>query len=287
MTEDRKFDYELLKADIPHIVRALDNVIDRTEYPLAQQMFESHNKRRMGLGFTGLANALTLMGIRYGTPDAIKFVRKVAKTLAYTAIEASSDLALEKGSFKLFDADKYLESGYVKRLPQDLKNKIKKNGMRNSHLTSIAPTGSISFGADNISGGIEPVFSHEVLRTVQTPYGPQHVMLKDYVWNYYGIKGETTADLTTADHLAMQMAVAPYIDSAVSKTINVGDHVTYQEFKDIYMKAYKGKLKGVTTFRLAGKRYGILNAVEEKKEEAEEGGACFYDPETGTKSCDG
>ena len=206
------------------------------------------------------------------------------KMLTCTAYEASSDLAVEKGSFPLFNNDKYLNSEFVKRFPDSLRDKIKKQGMRNSHLTSIAPTGTISFTADNVSGGIEPVFAHEVNRTVQTEYGPVIIPLKDYVWNYHGIKGEATDELSVDDHLSMQIAVQPWIDSAVSKTVNVGDAVTFDEFKEVYFKAWKGKLKGVTTFRLAGKRYGILNKVE-PEQDTSEGVACFIDPETGQKEC--
>ncbi len=153
--------------------------------------------------------------------------------------------------------------------------------MRNSHLTSIAPTGTISFTADNVSSGIEPVFQHELDRTVQTEMGPQVIRLRDFAYDRYGIKGETTDDLTVDDHLDMQIAVQPFVDSAVSKTINVGSQVTFDEFKEVYLKAWKGKLKGVTTFRIDGKRYGILNKIEVEPE----GAACFIDPETGQKEC--
>lgn len=283
---DGKFNWELFKDDIPHVVRGMDNVIDRTRYPLDKQRIEAQEKRRMGLGVTALANTLTLLGFRYGSDDAVKFTRKVTKTLALVAYEASSDLAVEKGSFKLFDSEKYLQSGFVKKFPQDLKDKIKEQGMRNSHLTSIAPTGTISFTADNVSGGIEPVFAHEVDRTVQTEMGPVQVPLKDYAWNYHGVKGETADELSVDEHLAMQIAVQPWIDSAVSKTINVGDDVTFDEFKDVYLNAWKGKLKGVTTFRLSGKRYGILNKIEPEQDMIEDGAACFIDPTTGNRTCE-
>tara|TARA_Y100001951_G_C11272165_1_gene259485 strand:- start:749 stop:1450 length:702 start_codon:yes stop_codon:yes gene_type:complete len=232
----------------------------------------------MGLGITGLANCLTLIGLTYNSTDAIKFSRKIVRTLCYTAIEASSDLAVEKGSFPLYDKEKYLESGFAKKLPSDLTDKISKQGIRNSHLTSIAPTGTISFTADNISSGIEPVFSHEIDRTLITEEGPIIVKLQDYVYKYYDKSAEVTEDLTIDDHINMQIAVQPYIDSAVSKTINVGDGVKFDEFKNVYLRGWKGKLKGVTTFRLNGKRYGILN-------KSSEGTACFFDPNTGEKEC--
>ena len=284
---DGSFLYEKLKEDVEPIVRAMDNVIDRTNYPLKEQEIEAKNKRRMGLGITALGNTLTLLNIRYGSPEALKFIRKVLSIICNSAYEASSDLAKEKGSFPLFDTDKYLESStFIKRLPKELKDKIKVNGLRNSHLTSIAPTGTISFCADNISSGLEPTFALEVDRTLLTENGPTNIKLKDYVYNKYSIKGETVDDLSTDDHLNTQIAAQPFIDSAISKTINVGDGVTFEEFKDIYKKAWKGKLKGVTTFRIAGKRYGILNKIEPAtKEETNGGSACFFD-ETGSKSCD-
>ena len=280
-----RFDFDGFKDDIPYIVRATDNIIDRTNYPIPEQAEESRLKRRMGLGFTALANALTLIGREYGTPESYRFARKVAKTLCLTAYETSIAIAKDKGPFPLFDADKYLEGGFIKSLPVDIKDGIRKHGIRNSHLTSIAPTGTISFTADNVSGAIEPVFAHELNRTVQTPHGAVVVPLKDYVWNYYGMKGVTSDELTTDQHLQMQIAVQPYIDSAISKTINVGDKVTFDEFNDIYMKAWKQGLKGVTTFRLAGKRFGILNAIDTEEAAPPDGAACFIDPETGTKEC--
>ena len=281
--EDGKFNFNKMQADIPHVVRAMDNVIDRTKYPLEEQHKDHQDKRRMGLGITALANTFTLLGMSYGSPESIQLTKKIMKTLTYTAYEASSDLAVEKGSFPLYEEEGYMASGFISRLPKDLQEKIRKQGIRNSHLTSIAPTGTISFCADNVSSGIEPVFAYEYDRTVQLPEGPIVMKMKDYVWNMFEKKGEQTSDLTTDDLLNIQIAVQPFIDSACSKTINVGDAVTFDEFKDVYLKGWKGKLKGVTTFRLAGKRYGILNVSEEK--DTDEGAACFIDPETGQKEC--
>ena len=276
-----KFDFAQFKKDIPHVVRAMDNVIDRTGYPLKEQSKEHNRKRRIGIGITGLANTFTMIGMSYGSPESVKFTRKLMKTLTYTCYEASSDLALEKGPFPFFKEKQYLNSGFVSRLPQDLKDKIKKQGIRNSHLISIAPTGTISFTADNVSSGIEPVFALQYDRTVQLPQGPIIMQMKDYAFDNLGLVGEVANDLSVDDHLNIQIAVQPYVDSAVSKTINVGDGVTFDEFKDVYMRGWKGKLKGVTTFRLAGKRYGILNTPEDERE----GSACFIDPDTGGREC--
>ena len=281
--KDKKFNFDFFKDDIPHVVRAMDNVIDRTNYPLLAQKEEAQAKRRMGLGITGLANAITLCGYKYR--EGPRFTRKIMKTLCLVAYESSSDLALEKGCFPLYDKGKYPIGNFIKKFPEDLQVKISKQGMRNSHLTSIAPTGTISFTADNVSSGIEPVFAYEINRTVQTELGPQVVQLKDYVYNYHNIKSDTTDTLSVQDHLSMQHAVQPWVDSAVSKTINVGDAVSFEEFKDVYFNAWKFKLKGVTTFRLAGKRYGILNKVEDIEDTVEDGTACFIDPETGQKEC--
>ena len=279
--ETKKFDFNTFKKDIPHVVRAMDNVIDRTSYPLSEQEVEAKTKRRMGLGVTGLANCLSMCGYNYGGAIGRRFTRKVLKTLMCEAYSASADLAEEKGSFPAFKKDKYLQGKFISRLPEDVRKKINTNGIRNSHLTSIAPTGTISFTADNVSSGIEPVFQYELDRTVQTKEGSKIVRLRDYAYNTYQIKGETTDELSVDDHLNMQIAVQPFIDSAVSKTINVGSNVSFDDFKDIYLKAWKGNLKGVTTFRLDGKRYGILNKIEPE----EEGSACFIDPDTGQKEC--
>ena len=282
ITPDFEFDYEQFNADIPHVVRAMDNVIDRTQYPLEEQRKEHQRTRRIGIGITGLANAFTLLNLSYGSPESVKFTKKIMKTLTHSCYEASSDLAVEKGSFPKFKETGYLESGFLSKFPEDLKEKIKKQGIRNSHLISIAPTGTISFTADNVSSGIEPVFALEYDRTVQLPEGPIIMKMKDYVHDKYNLQGEVANDLSVDDHLNIQIAVQPFVDSACSKTINVGDAVTFDEFKDVYMKGWKGKLKGVTTFRLAGKRYGILNVADEPQTE---GAACYIDPETGTKEC--
>ena len=278
----RRFNFDLFYKDIPIIVDAMDNVIDRTTYPLPEQKEEALTKRRMGLGITGLGNILTLMEMDYGSPNTLRFVRKLLRDLRNKAYEASSDLAVKRGSFPLFDADAYLSGKFISRLPQELQDKIQKQGMRNSHLISIAPTGTISFCADNISSGLEPTFAHEMKRTVNTEFGLVNVLLKDYVYANYSMMGQTTEELTTDNHLDTQIACQPFVDSAISKTINVGDSVNFNEFKDIYTKAWKGKLKGVTVFRLAGKRYGILNKV---KDSEAEGTACYFDPDTGQKEC--
>ena len=294
-----EFDFTQFKRDIPHVVRAMDNVIDRTIYPLKAQSDEAKNKRRMGLGITGLANAGEMLGYPYGSEEFLTWAEEVFKVLRNGTYSASADLALEKGSFPMYRED-YNKSNFIRQLPRRLRDKIKANGIRNSHLTSIAPTGTISLVADNVSGGIEPVFSHYYDRTIKVvdESGKEVERVErvsDYAYSR-GVKGISANDLSVHDHLSVLALAQHYVDSAVSKTCNVGEEVTFEEFKDVYVSAWKQGCKGCTTFRAAGKRFGILNApVEEEttgesetQEVSEEGGevqACFIDPTTGQKEC--
>ena len=288
------FDYPKFESDIKHVVRAMDNVVDRTIYPLKEQEDEARDKRRMGLGVTGLANAGEMLGYLYGTDKFLNWMENIFKTLRDECYRASAELADEKGAFPLYD-ERYWEGGFFKTLSKDVQALIKKNGIRNSHLTSIAPTGTISLVGDNVSGGIEPVFSHYYDRTIQTFDGPKVERVKDYAYSK-GVEGRTANDISVQEHLDVLLLAQKYIDSACSKTCNVGDDVTYESFKQVYVDAWKGGAKGCTTFRLSGKRFGILNApVEEEKkvsgetqEMVEEEGkveACFIDPLTGQKEC--
>lgn len=278
---DGKFQWKQFKADIPVIVRAIDNVIDETIYPLPMQEEEAKSKRRMGLGITGVANALECLGYKYGTDEYIYMQDRVLSTLQRHAYLASADLAEEKGSFPLYDEEKYLQGNFIKSLPNDVRKAIRKKGIRNSHLLSIAPTGTISLCADNVSSGIEPVFTYEYDRTIQTEAGPVVETVSDYAYREWGVKGVTADQVTAKQHIAVQAAAQKYVDSAVSKTCNIGDEVTWDEFQQVYLDAYEMGAKGCTTFRAAGKRYGILNA---KPVEAT-GEACFIDPVTGDKEC--
>jgi len=290
------FDWGLLEHDIPHVVRAMDNVIDETTYPLKEQETEAKNKRRMGLGVTGLGNVLGALGIKYGSDGAKAFTRKVLKLIANRCYMASASLAAEKGSFPLFDKEKYLRGKFIQKLDSDVQEAISKVGIRNSHLTSIAPTGTISLTANNVSSGIEPVFSHYYDRTIQTFDGPMVERVEDYAYREWGIKCDTADSISVEDHVGMLNAAQEWVDSACSKTCNVGESVTWEQFKDVYLQAYEGGAKGCTTFRAAGKRFGILNAsasedVVEEPEQAPdetvvEGGACYIDPETGIRSCE-
>jgi ribonucleoside-diphosphate reductase alpha chain len=289
------FEFDRLVADIPHVVRAMDNVIDETTYPLYQQQIEAKNKRRMGLGITGLANVLGVLGIEYGSKDSQLFLHQIMETITTDCYKASVDLAKEKGAFPLFDADKYARGNFIKKLPDWLQEDIYYYGIRNSHLTSIAPTGTISLVANNVSSGIEPVFSHQYERTVKTVDGSFVETVEDYALREWGMECKTADQVTVDEHVDMLLAAQEWVDSAVSKTCNVGNDVTWEEFKGIYNKAFYGGAKGCTTFRPAGKRFGILNAsasediIEEEDKEDEtviKGGACYIDQETGIRSCE-
>ncbi len=288
------FDYAQMSADIKEVVRAMDNVVDRTIYPLKEQEDEARNKRRMGLGVTGLANAGEMLGYLYGTDKFLAWMEAVFKTLRDECYRTSAMLAKEKGTFPLY-TEQYLDSHFINTLSPDVIALIKENGMRNSHLTSIAPTGTISLCADNVSSGIEPVFSHYYDRTIQTFEGPKVERVMDYAYSK-GIEGRGANDISVQDHLKVLLLAQNYVDSACSKTCNVGDDVTYDEFKQVYVDAWKGNAKGCTTFRLSGKRFGILNETLEEEtkvssetqtvvEETGKAEACFIDPLTGQKEC--
>ena len=278
-----EFDFGRLSSDIPHVVRAMDNVISRTIYPLPEQEREAKLKRRMGLGVTGLANAGEILGYPYGTNDFIEFERKSLKFIRDMVYTSSTRLAKEKGKFPMFN-DEYLDSEFVQTLPGEIQQSIASNGIRNSHLLSIAPTGTISLTADNVSSGIEPPYALEMDRTIQLFDGPEIHRVKDYAYHTYGVNGRTANEVSVEDHLRVLATASRYVDSAVSKTCNVGDHVTYDEFKDIYVNAWKLGCKGITTFRAAGKRFGILNEVKSYEEST--GESCTFDPATGSKTCD-
>lgn len=291
------FDFDALATDIPSVVRAMDNVVDRATYPLPAQEKEAKDKRRMGLGVTGVANAIEALGHEFGSKEFMDVLEKIMMTIRDGCYRASVELAIEKGPFPLYD-DALLDSGFAKTLPNEIYDLILKHGIRNSHLLSVAPTGTISLSADNVSSGIEPVFSHFYDRTIQTFDGPRVERIEDYGYRDFGVKGKTADELSVFDHVAVLNLASHYVDSACSKTCNVGDDVTWEEFKAVYMAAYDGGSSGCTTFRASGKRYGILNAatsedvVEEPVEDPDstvdekEGGACYFDPSTGLRSCE-
>jgi ribonucleoside-diphosphate reductase alpha chain len=283
---DNTFNFKQFKEDIPIVVQAMDNVIDRTIYPLKQQSDEAKDKRRMGLGVTGLANAGEMLGMPYASPEFLVWAEKIFACLRDNCYKASAKLAGIKGCFPLY-REEYLQSNFIRTLPASVKKEIRENGIRNSHLISIAPTGTISLVADNVSGGIEPTFSHAYERIIQTFDGPKTENVEDYAYAR-GVKGRSANDISVQDHLAVLLLAQHYVDSACSKTCNVGDDTSYEDFKQVYVDAWKGGAKGCTTFRMSGKRFGILNTIEETVEMAKEEGpveACFIDPQTGQREC--
>ncbi len=273
------FNWGQFRADIEPVVRAMDRVVDISAYPLQEQQWEANSKRRMGLGITGLANAGEALGFPYGSPEFLEFEAKVLMYLRDDAYYASSKLASERGSFPLFDADKFLAGEFAKTLPPVVRKAIELDGLRNSHLISIAPTGTISLTADNVSSGVEPVFSVSVERTVQTFEGPTEQLIEDYGYATWDVNPKTCDQVTAAEHLAVLTTAQKYVDSAVSKTCNVSPDMPWADFKQLYMDAWLNGAKGCTTFNPEGKRMGILKA------KVEESGSCTIDPTTGRSDC--
>jgi ribonucleoside-diphosphate reductase alpha chain len=242
--------------------RMLDNVLDVTVWPLPQQQAEARAKRRVGLGFTGLGDALVMLGLRYDTAPARAMAARISAVMRDAAYGASADLAAERGAFPLFNADLYLSRGaFASRLPQHLRDKIRAQGLRNSHLLSIAPTGTISLAfADNASNGIEPAFSWSYTRKKREPDNSfKHYAVEDHAWRLYRhLKGAdapltdafvTALEMSAEAHAAMVAAVAPYIDTSISKTVNVPADYPYEDFQGLYLQAWQSGLKGLATYR--------------------------------------
>lgn len=207
------FDWTTFIKDIRDVVVAMDNCIDVSKYPLEEQKNEALAKRRMGLGITGFANASEILGWTYGSSESLKFLSGVLRTLRDEAYLTSSLLAKRKGSFPLFDKEKYLQGEFIKTLTDDTKNCILKYGIRNSHLLSIAPTGTISITADNVSSGIEPVFSLGYNRKIQSFDGETEEYFSDYAYRKYGVKGKTAEKCTVKEHLGVLLEAQKYVDS--------------------------------------------------------------------------
>lgn len=283
-----KLDYDLIREVTRMGVRFLDNVIDVTRYPLDAQALEETNKRRLGLGFTGLADCLSQLGVRYGSPDAVRITEEITRTMCWEAYSTSADLAEEKGSFPLFDKDKFL-LGYnfaATMLPNELKAKIAQKGLRNSHLMTIAPTGTGSIVCGNVSSGAEPVFLHETKRKVLKPttgfgdqweyytewgYGAKLFFASAHLDSYTRVDFKvdlpshmvTAEDLTIQEHVVMQAAAQRWIDSSISKTVNIPKETTYDEFVQVYDLAYSLGCKGCTTYRPSDIRGSVLSAPGE------------------------
>ncbi len=276
-----KFNWVKFQANIPPIVRALDNVIDRARYPLPEQKLEAVSKRRIGIGITGLANAAEALGLPYATPGFIEFELQILEVLRTGAYLASTQLAHEKGVFPKYNRDCYLSGEHIKTLPDYVRAEIYKNGMRNSHLLSIAPTGTISFCADYVSSAIEPVFKYEDQRLVLMPSGQIEVDVSDYGFREFKVEGRLARDVTAQEHIDVLAAAAALVDSAVAKTCNVNGSMSWEDFKGLYVQAWERGCKGCTTFNEDGKRAGILSKAKVDKIES----ACSIDPASGRREC--
>ena len=260
-------------------VRMMDNTIDVSRFPLEAQAQEAQAKRRIGLGVTGLADALIMVGARYGSPKAVALTEAWMKALQRAAYLASTELAAEKGAFPLFDRDAYLAGESVRELDDDVRAAIARFGIRNALLTSIAPTGTISLLADNVSSGLEPVFSFTYTRNVLMPDGTRREEeVSDYAYRLYRrLKGENTPlteafvdaqILSPVDHVRMQAAVQKYVDSSISKTINCPEDISFEAFRDIYQMAYDTGCKGCTTYRPNDVTGSVLQVKKEEKKPA-------------------
>ncbi|TCS63518.1 LAGLIDADG family homing endonuclease [Varunaivibrio sulfuroxidans] len=278
-TDDAALDVVALRAVVGDAVRFLDDVIDVSNFPLPQQRHEALSKRRIGLGVTGLADALILCGARYGSARGVALCETWFREIERAAYFASVEIAKEKGPFPLFDREKYLRGEKIKGLDADLRAAIAEHGIRNSHLTSVAPTGTISLYADNVSSGLEPVFSFKYSRNVLQPDGARRAEdVVDYAYRqFHRIKGEDAPlteafvdamDLSPKDHLVMQAAAQRFVDSSISKTINVPEDIPFDSFKDIYMQAFDAGCKGCTTYRPNTVTGAVLEVKKERKKPA-------------------
>jgi ribonucleoside-diphosphate reductase alpha chain len=273
--KEGEFDFDSFREAIAIAVKMLDNVLDKTAWPLPEQQLEAENKRRIGLGFIGLGNVLALLGVRYDEAEGRAMAARIAETMRNHAYRTSISIAKERGAFPLFDAEKYLNSGeFIKRLPSDIRDEIKKYGIRNSHLVSIAPTGTVSLAfAENASAGIEPPFSWSYDRKKRMPNGSTRIYsVEDYAYKKYKDAGHnvknlpkayvTALEISAKAHKDMVAAVAPFIDSAISKTVNVSADYPYDEFKTLYVEAWKDGLKGITTYRPNATLGSVLSVSE-------------------------
>ena len=277
--DDAEIDIAGLSRIVKIAVRMMDNVVDVSRFPLKAQEEEAQQKRRIGLGVTGLADALLMMGLRYGSNDAAKKTEELLHQIARISYLSSSELAKEKGSFPLFDADQYLASKTLTKMDQDVRDLISKNGIRNALLTSIAPTGTISLYAGNVSSGIEPVFAYSYNRKVLQKDGSHtDEDVVDYavqIWREkfgskpfpdYFVNAQT---LDPIDHVRMQSAAQKWIDSSISKTINCPVDIDFNTFKEVYMEAWRGGCKGCTTYRPNEVTGSVLSVSEDSNKVSE------------------
>ncbi|MCD6665042.1 MAG: adenosylcobalamin-dependent ribonucleoside-diphosphate reductase, partial [Hydrogenophaga sp.] len=275
------FDFDAFEQVVATQVRALDNVLDVTFWPLDQQREESAAKRRIGVGFTGMGNTLAMLCLRYDREQGREMAAKIAERMRNAAYRASIELAKEKGAFPKFDANGYLAPGtFASRLPQDIQQAIREHGIRNSHLLSIAPTGTVSLAfADNASNGIEPPFSWMYRRKKREADGStSEYAVEDHSWRLYRELGGDVDQLpeyfvnalamSAGEHIGMMEAVQPYVDTAISKTVNVPADYPYEDFKGLYQQAWRANLKGLATYRPNNILGSVLDTgTPEKKDE--------------------
>ena len=297
-----RFDFDAFEQVVAVQVRALDNVLDVTFWPLEQQRAESASKRRIGVGFTGLGNALTMLKLRYDREDGRQMAAEIGRRMRDAAYRASVELAKEKGPFPRFNVDGYLAEGtFASRLPADIQADIRQHGIRNSHLLSIAPTGTVSLAfADNASNGIEPAFSWGYKRNKREhDGGTSSYMVEDHAFRLYRslIDASVTPEqpeklpeyfvnaleMTAHEHVAMMQAVQPYVDTSISKTVNIPEDYPFEDFKDLYRQAWQAGLKGLATYRPNSILGAVLEATPAKKEEpaaqaSTPAPAAVYDP---------
>ena len=279
-TPEARLDGAALDDLVRTAVRMMDNVVDASRFPLPQQAEEARAKRRIGLGVTGLADALLMLGLRYGGPEAVAQTRDWMQAIARSAYLASADLAAEKGPFPLFDRDAFLASGFMARMDADVRAAVAGKGIRNALLTSIAPTGTISLYAGNISSGIEPIFADTYSRKVLQKDGSRtEEEVVDYAVGLWRSLGRDTPlppgfvdaqRLAPMDHVAMQAAAQDWVDSSISKTINMPADIAFEDFKDVYLAAWDLGCKGCTTYRPNAVTGSVL-AVSASAEAAPEG----------------
>jgi ribonucleoside-diphosphate reductase alpha chain len=271
-TSNASLDMEGIRDTVQVAVRLLDNVIDLSGYPLTKQSEMQAQNRRIGLGLTGLANALIMLEKHYGEADARDTAATVMKTICHTAYRTSIELAKEKGPFPRFDAQHYLQGRFIQSLPEDIRAGIENHGIRNSHLTAIAPTGTISLLANNVSSGLEPVYDFSFSRRVLELDGSyKEYTVSDYSYHIWQQKHAnralpsqfvTAQQLSPQVHLDMQAALQPFVDNSISKTVNIPEDLPFESFKDVYDQAYNKGLKGCTTFRPSPQREAILKIAQ-------------------------
>ena len=277
--ENAHLDVSQLENLVATAVRMMDNVIEVSQFPLEVQKLEALNKRRIGLGVTGLADALLMVGLRYGSDEAVEKTEEWMKLIARASYKASINLAKEKGAFSLFDPEKLIASGNMKQMDDDIKQAVRKFGIRNALLTSIAPTGTISLYAGNVSSGIEPVFAYSYTRKVLQNDG-SHIEeeVVDYAVQMWRDKfGDaqlpdyfvSAQNLTPSDHVKMQAAAQKWVDSSISKTINCPEDISFDDFKEVYMQAYDTGCNGCTTYRPNEVTGSVLSVASEEKPKSE------------------